>query len=632
MSGNEDMSSAERPKCPICIGTEFEEEGERSFQSLSCGHSGHEECLEGWIEQGHITCPTCRQPDLRIPITKNIRFPDLLALMMPVTTTTAAGWPGITDRNIAFDCAKAIAEKTEGHAGVYYSDHPPDGFDISQLLFMTLKEHRTDQSLCAQALRAFRALLENSMTDDPDFMLEPLCDAESDTYGEHPVGFMVALFEYHMNANAPLQSASVCEHLCYILGNIVQGVKEKESEGNDILRTANSARIAAGKRSLVGLLLACDDRHHEDSKTCANIWYFCEQLFRHEDNRDMLVEFVEHQGVERLFRDLAEHQADKHLCENICFAFYYLLATSMRVSDVGFMPRILSLTKVPLLLSVLEGYQESEGVVVAICHILQILPPDISLTNLPLLLSLLERHRESEGVVVAICGILQILPPDISLTNLPLLLSLLERHQKSEGVVVAICGILQILPPGRGLVELFVQLLQDYKRENEVYKNILLAFQRIVMPNPVMIGYLCDLFTSDAFWKHEKSLEERKELFDLKYFFVTFLIEFARIFKDGDEPLCHACIPALIRIDSERKPLYPAQFKFSEESPFKLAYDLFKNTPGHEADWTTYRTEFLHLLPEVATIAAATNRKSRRTYRKNRKASRKHRKASRKTR
>jgi hypothetical protein len=155
----------------------------------------------------------------------------------------------------------------------------------------------------------------------------------------------------------------------------------------------------------------------------------------------------------------------------------------MRVSDVGFMSHIMSLTNVPLLLSVLEGHQESEGVVNAICHILQILPPDIT-----------------------------------SLINVPLLLSLLERHQKSEGIVYAICGILQILPldaleiGGRGLVELFVQLLQDYKGENEVYKNILLAFQRIVMPNPVMIGYLCDLFTSDAFWKHEKSLGDRYRL------------------------------------------------------------------------------------------------------------------------
>ena len=78
--------------------------------------------------------------------------------------------------------------------------------------------------------------------------------------------------------------------------------------------------------------------------------------------------------------------------------------------------------------------------------------------------------------------------------------------------------------------------------------------------------------------------------------------------------------------------LYPhsAQLNFSATSPFKLAYERFKNTPGHEADWVMFRAEFLHLPSEVATGAIALNRKSRRTCRKNRKASRKHRKASRK--
>lgn len=587
MSGNEAMSSSassteEAPKCPICL----EGESEGIMQILRCGHSLHKECLQQLLDV-RLRCPECRAIVDSAKITKEVEVEELEAAMTPTNT-----YLGIKDRDTAWYCAKAIGDKAEGKEGVYFP-----GKTIDQLLFISMKMHKEDLSLCAQVLRAFRALLENSVTDDPDFMLEPLCDAESDTYGEDPVGFMIALFEYHMNAaHAPLQSETVCLSLCYILGNIAEG-----PEGNDILRTANSARIAAGKRSLVSLLLACDDQHHEDSKTCANIWYFCEQLFRHEDNRDMLVEFVEHQGVERLFRDLAEHQADKHLCENVCYAFHSLLASSMRVSDVGFMSHVISLTNVPLLLSVLEGHQESEGVVNAICHILQIFPSDIT-----------------------------------SLINVPLLLSLLERHQKSEGIVYAICGILQILPldaleiGGRGLVELFVRLLQYHKGENEVYKNILLAFQRIVMPNPIMIGYLCELFTSDAFWEHEKSLGERYRLFKLNSFFV-FLGGFARIFKDGDEPLCHACIPALIRIDLERMRLYPhsAQLNFSATSSFVIAYERFKNTPGHEADWAMFRAGFLHLPSEVATGAAAMNRKSRKTYRKNRKACRK---ASRKTR
>ena len=431
MSGYEAMSAAssaapeEKPKCPICFGTEFEEEGEPSFQALACGHSGHKECLESWIGQGHITCPTCRQPDLRILITKNILFPDLLALMMPVRPTAAnpAGWLGIADRSIAFDCAKAIAEKTEGQAGVYYSDHPPDGFDISQLLFMTLMEHSKDLSLCVQALRAFRAFLANSVTDEPEFMLEPLCDAESHNYGKDPIEFMVDLFEYHMNAvSAPLQSAQLCEHLCYILGRIAI-----KPEGNAILRTVNGARMAAGKQSLVKLL---------------------------------------------------------------------------------------------------------------------------------------------------------------------------------------------------------VQLIQYYKGDNDVYKNILSAFQRIVMPNPGMIGHLCELFTSDAFWEHARPKEERVRLFDANYFFVNFLGAFARIFKDhaDNEPLCHACIPALIRIDSERKHLYSGSLvlRFTEASPFVIAYERFLNTPGHEAAWEEFRTNFLRL-PEpgaaTATGAVALNRKAsrkacRKTYRK----------------
>lgn len=540
MSGNEAMSSSaeEAPKCPICL----EGESEGIMQTLRCGHSLHKECLQQLLDV-RLRCPECRAIIDSAKITKEVEVEELEAAMTPTST-----YLGIKDRDTAWYCAKAIGDKAEGKEGVYFP-----GKTIDQLLFISMKMHKEDLSLCAQALRAFRALLENSVTDDPDFMLEPLCDAESDTYGEDPVGFMIALFEYHMNAaHAPLQSEMVCSSLCYILGNIAR-------EGNAILRTVNSARMAAGERSLVSLILACDDIHHEDSKTCTNIWYFCDQLFQHEENRDMLVEFVEHQGVERLFRDLTEYQAEEGPCESISRAFLSLLKSSMRVGDVGFMSHIMSLTNVPLLLSILEGFRKSKRVVDVICDILQVLPLD------------------------------------------------------------------ELEIGGRGLVALFVQLLHDNKEEKEVFKKILLAFQRIVIPNPVMIGYLCELFSSDAFWKHEKSLGERRRLFELNYFFVTFLGGFARIFKDGAEPLCHACIPALIRIDSERMRLYPhsAQLNFSATSPFIIAYDRFKNTPGHEADWAMFRAGFLHLPPEVATSAVAMNRKSRRTYRKKRKASRK---------
>ena len=566
MSSSAASSAAaeEEPKCPICL----EGESEGIMQILRCGHSLHKECLQQLLDV-RLRCPECRAIIDSAKITKEVEVEELEAAMTPSQTHL-----GIKDRTTAWYCAKAIGDKAEGNAGVYFP-----GKTIDQLLFISMKMHKEDLSLCAQVLRAFRALLENSVTDDPDFMLEPLCDAETDTYGKNPVGFMVALFEHHMDpathtVPAPALSAQLCEHLCYILGNIAG-----EQEGNAILRAVNDARIAVGKRSLVHLLLACDDLHHEDSKTCANIWYFCDQLFRHEENRDMLVECVERHGVERLFRDLTEHQAEERPCENICHAFHSLLASSMRVEDVGFASHIISLTNVPLLLSVLEGHRESEGLVNVICHILQILPPD------------------------------------------------------------------ELEIGGRRLVALFVQIIQYFR--NIVFKNILLAFQRIVMSNPVMIGYLCELFTSDPFWEPEKPLGERYRLFELNYFFVTFLGGFARIFKDGDEPLCHACIPALIRIDLERMRLYPhsVQLNFSATSYFIIAYDRFKNTPGHEADWAMFRTGFLHLPPELAAASAASaasaagaialNRKSRKTYRNNRKAYRKtyrkNRKASRKT-
>ena len=289
-----------------------------------------------------------------------------------------------------------------------------------------------------------------------------------------------------------------------------------------------------------------------------------------------MIECVDHQGVERLFRDLAEHQEDERLCANICFAFHALLANSMRVTDIGFMTRV------------------------------------VDMTNVPLLLSILERHQESAAVVYPVCDILQILAQQ----ETPLIATGAQR-----------------------LVGLLVQVIQHHKGENEVYRNALTTFQSIVMPNPIMIGYLCELFTSDAFWEPAKPLGERRRLFDVKYFFIAFLAGFARIFKDGDEPLCHACIPALIRIDLERMRLYPhsAQLNFSATSSFVIAYDRFKNTPGHEADWDMFRTGFLHLSPEpvAASGAVAMNRKAyrkayRKTYRKTyRKACRK---TSRKTR
>ncbi|ORY48957.1 hypothetical protein BCR33DRAFT_15032 [Rhizoclosmatium globosum] len=50
--------------CGICI-SEFEEQD--SVRTLPCKHLFHSNCVDQWLTQGSVTCPSCRHPALDLP-------------------------------------------------------------------------------------------------------------------------------------------------------------------------------------------------------------------------------------------------------------------------------------------------------------------------------------------------------------------------------------------------------------------------------------------------------------------------------------------------------------------------------------------------------------------------------------
>jgi hypothetical protein len=55
-------------ECPICLAVDS-----KTKTKLECGHSFHEECINGWRSTGHTTCPVCRRefvkPQFRVVLT-----------------------------------------------------------------------------------------------------------------------------------------------------------------------------------------------------------------------------------------------------------------------------------------------------------------------------------------------------------------------------------------------------------------------------------------------------------------------------------------------------------------------------------------------------------------------------------